>query len=52
VAGYVGGYFWSGYGWPGVIAMIAGCLLLALLLSVQLTGEHSSLWQKLLRQGR
>ena len=37
VAGYVGGYFWSGYGWPGVIAMIAGCLLLALGLSTRLT---------------
>lgn len=35
-AGTVGGYFWSHYGWNGVIAMIAGLLSLALILHRQL----------------
>ncbi|HZR97979.1 MAG TPA: MFS transporter [Chloroflexota bacterium] len=36
IGGPIGGIFWSGFGWPGVVAMIAGALALALALSVRL----------------
>lgn len=36
VGGTAGGLFWSAYGWGGVVAMIAGFLLLALLLVTRL----------------
>ncbi|WP_148356824.1 MFS transporter [Peribacillus simplex] len=37
VGGTVGGVFWSIFGWGGLIGMIAGFLLLALILSVYLS---------------
>jgi len=36
VAGPVGGLFWSGLGWPGVVGLIAGALLGALALAARL----------------
>jgi MFS transporter, YNFM family, putative membrane transport protein len=36
VGGPIGGLFWSGLGWPGVVALIAGALVLALALSARL----------------
>jgi YNFM family putative membrane transporter len=36
VGGPIGGLFWSGLGWPGVVAMIAAALVLALLLAARL----------------
>src|SRR5581483_6410153 len=36
VAGPIGGVFWSGLGWPGVVGLIAGGLVLALALSARL----------------
>lgn len=37
VAGTTGGVFWSAYGWEGVVGLVAGFLLLALLLAVYLS---------------
>lgn len=38
VGGWMGGLFWSAQGWPGLVAMVALALALALVLSQRLTG--------------
>ena len=37
VAGTAGGFFWKAYGWPGVVAFLAGLLCIALAVSLRLT---------------
>lgn len=37
IGGTAGGAFWSSFGWGGVVGMIAGFLLIALVLATQLT---------------
>jgi YNFM family putative membrane transporter len=37
VAGTAGGFFWKSYGWQGVVAFLAGLLVIALVVSVRLT---------------
>jgi YNFM family putative membrane transporter len=37
VAGTAGGFFWKSYGWAGVVAFLAGLLVIALIVGLRLT---------------
>jgi len=37
VAGTTGGFFWKSYGWAGVVAFLAGLLVIALIVGLRLT---------------